>query len=76
MWEDVRTSAATATARASLGAAKFVFGNLAFADGELLVQLPLHLLQAVVGDQQLAKVTEGWPALLPRLDGKDMSVSE
>lgn len=47
-----------------------------FAQGELLVQLPLHLLQAVVGNQQLAEVIEGWLALLPRLDGKDMSVPE
>lgn len=77
-WEGVWTAAAAAaaTARLSRDTAKFVFGNLMFAQGELLVQLPLHLLQAVVGNQQLAEVIEGWLALLPRLDGKDMSVPE
>lgn len=47
-----------------------MLGNLAVAHGKLLVQLPLHLLQAVVGHQQLVEVIERWLALLPRLDGK------
>ena len=64
------TAAAATTARLSRDAAKLMLGNLAFAYDELLVQLPLHLLQAVVSYQQLVKVIEHWLALLPRLGGK------
>jgi hypothetical protein len=33
-----------------------VLGNLALADGELLAQLSLHLLQTAIGYQQLVEV--------------------
>lgn len=58
-----------ATARLSGDAAKLVLGDFVFAGGEALVHLPLYLLQAAVGHQQLLQLIERRLSLLPRLDG-------